>query len=689
MDSRGQAKTMHPPPTSRAADRPLVLVALFAWLLAWTVYAFIRYAGILRGAPLPFPYWAQALASADAATIGLQALRILAVGAIAFLGARFGRLLLAPFAGPSDDAGFRSVAGAGLGLGALAFLVAGLLLAREATRTGLGVLLIAFAVVPLLASRRPRSRELEATGGAPPACERGLLIWIVPALAALAVHLSLALTPPVEVDELVYHLSAAKQYAAAGAFVEIPALFHAYLPFQTEMLFTLALGLADDVVAKLLQSFFWALTAVAIYRMARTAASRHAAIASALAFISMPLVIKCGAAAYVDVSFTLYALGAVWAAAALPDRADARRFYLATLLAGMAIATKWFGVNVLAIVVAFELWSWLAAGRARPAAELGRLAAGGLLAALPVAPYLVRNLAWTGNPFYPFGDGIFHVGAFAPGGWDSFKILQASWLCPTWSDFIFPWLGPVVLFVLPLAVLGALADRHARRWALAAVVYAVLAAIQIPADRFFLPAFALLAAAAAVGVSALASRPARVAVLAWFFAAASANACLTGFTHADRLPVALNRHFSEEFLGRYVDHYPALKWINEHYRPGEKYFLLGSASYYYVDAPYIPGYTHMARVINYRDIRSADDFAARLGQLGVTHLLVTGRYKKAEEFDARIRKALGLPDDARTFDRDYLDAVRSLLASDRVTLAQSFDKLGFILKLAPGGAPAP
>jgi hypothetical protein len=208
-------------------------------------------------------------------------------------------------------------------------------------------------------------------------------------------------------DTLSYHLHVPATWAHDRRISIVPAVFgdpsSAYAPSNLELVFTLLLmrpaySAALGVVG---QAPFAALAAAAIVAGVREAGGRRApALAAALAFLLIPEVWGQIGTAMTDLGLAAFLLAALpfarrlWRAAR-PDRRDL--FPFATAI-GLAIGTKYAGATL-----ALPLGVLGAAALARPGRRV-RLTDAALAATVAIATggfWYLRNLAVTGNPFYP------------------------------------------------------------------------------------------------------------------------------------------------------------------------------------------------------------------------------------------------------------------------------------------------
>lgn len=232
-------------------------------------------------------------------------------------------------------------------------------------------------------------------------------------------------------DVMAYHLQIPREWYEAGRISPLGHNVYCFFPFHMEMHYLLAMHLrggpwAGMYLAQWMSLAHMTLAVAAVYGLARSAVGadpaapargRAAAVAAAVLAASVPWLAMLGCVAYVEGGLLLYAtLALAWMLHAL--RGGRRRcFAVAGLMAGLACGTKYTAVPmVLALVplavAGCEAARRLRVGRARAGARTltradgaARLAAGLgiflLAGAAAMAPWLVRNAVWTGNPVFP------------------------------------------------------------------------------------------------------------------------------------------------------------------------------------------------------------------------------------------------------------------------------------------------
>lgn len=150
----------------------------------------------------------------------------------------------------------------------------------------------------------------------------------------------------------------------------------------------------------------------------RSVSAPDAPIIAAVIFATLPWTAMLGSIAYNEPLLLLgTALCAAWAPLA-PSR-DWRAALLAGLFVGLGVAGKYPAVPMLGVAggVALVLGMPWRSGAKRCAVVLIAFGGGALVFSLP---WLLRNFAWTGNPFFPLATGLFG------GGWDGALIERWS-----------------------------------------------------------------------------------------------------------------------------------------------------------------------------------------------------------------------------------------------------------------------
>jgi len=267
----------------------------------------------------------------------------------------------------------------------------------------LGVLFVAALAIAVVAWRRP-PRAPTARDPLSPA-ELGLAAALVAAVAIptwLGWHRTTFLY-----DTLSYHLHVPMTWARDERLSIVPAVFgdpsSAYAPSNLELVYALLLARPNHSAALAVvgQAPFAALAAAAIVAAVRESGGRRVpALAAALAFLLIPEVWGQIGTAMTDLGLAAFLLASLpfarrlWAAPR-PDRRDLLAFATAI---GLAVGTKYAGATLAVPFVAVGVAALVRPGR-RVAVRDAALAV--VVAIATGGFWYVRNVAVTGNPFYP------------------------------------------------------------------------------------------------------------------------------------------------------------------------------------------------------------------------------------------------------------------------------------------------
>ncbi len=251
----------------------------------------------------------------------------------------------------------------------------------------------------------------------------GFEYWLAAiVLLVFAANFLAAFAPPLDYDELEYHLAAPAQYLGAGRVFFIADNVYANFPENCEMLYLISMVLSGGTIAgaytsKLVNVLLGVLAAVTVWRVGIGLFSRRVgAIAGAILY-SAPWVAVVTQKAYVEASVLFYVTLVLLAAARYWCAGRGRRRWeevvLVGVFCGLAAGTKYPAVLFVAVpAVVFIILANLPEPR--------RLVKHGVICVLfmvaAFGPWLFKNFAYTGNPTYPL---LYRV--FDGRNWDEFR----------------------------------------------------------------------------------------------------------------------------------------------------------------------------------------------------------------------------------------------------------------------------
>jgi hypothetical protein len=336
------------------------------------------------------------------------------------------------------------------------------------------------------------------------------------AIAAVAgVHLMVALLPELGIDALAMHLFISSQLSVHNAWdFDVTAYVWAAMPLLVDWIYSYGYLLAGESAARLINVVFILLVAQMVHQLARWAgASPAAALWVALLFLSMPLTFAVSSSLFVESVWSAFLVGGLLVLARAATRPEGSRsdLPLAGLLLGMGLAAK---AVTIALLPAYLLF---VAPRARrllwpPGAQRVPLALV-LFLALGAIPYAIAY--WkTGNPVFPFFNGVFRSPFWPPSNFESASIFgkgltaeffyAATFQSERFIEGTSGTVGFQWVALLPASLAFLVLGWRKRGLALALFAVAGIAAAfqSVSYLRYVFPCFVVLFAALAAGAPA-------------------------------------------------------------------------------------------------------------------------------------------------------------------------------------------
>ena len=436
--------------------------------------------------------------------------------------------------------------------------------------------------------------------------------------AVFLVPLAYAALPPTFYDSLVYHLGIPNLYLQSGGFVPTPHFVYAntFIYYEISLVPAVFLG---DLVPRL---FHFLLGTVFVLAVADEAAEHWGVRKKAhlvLVLASLPMTLFLLVTCKNDLAGALF----IFLAIVRFRRGD---WKLSALFWGFAVGIKYFNLLPLAafLIVAFKPWK---------RDDLKKIVLTALIVVLAVSPLLVKNLRFTGNPFFPFMHG-----AFPSAAWDAdrFQRLQddVGRIVRTPADILrLPYslsffnhgygglVGPVFLVFLPFLLLGPVADR---RWLVWALLVLAAAPFFTASLRFVFIVFVLLAVFAVRAYEAAGGR-----LLRGLFYTLLAVNFIMGFAMLEKFYQAHSAwsgaYSPEQYRGQFFPAYPVFAYINRNTPPRARVLLAGEARNFYLKRPY-----QLSSALDYCLLkkylaasRDAGGFVAAMKRDGFSYLVVS------------------------------------------------------------------
>jgi hypothetical protein len=514
----------------------------------------------------------------------------------AFLALMFGRRRLGGWT--------RFVVAFGLGMGLISLTVLALGLSGRLTphsaNTTAAVVAGAWLILRLITiSRRTETAMNPTDPSVTPGWKTRLLLLLVMAIFSLT-SLCSAWLPTTDYDALGYHLLAPREWFEAGRIHFLPHNVYASFPFLTEMFHLLGMTVIRDwfaggLVGQIVLWSFGPMGALAVGLLASRLFGSPTGWAAATIYLTTPWTFRLSAIPYVEGASLFF--GTIALLAMIGAR-DVRQFLIVGAAVGCAASCKYTSLIMigvpLGIAVAWTSW------KVRSVRPLVGFVIG---MTLFFGPWLVRNIAWTGNPVYPLAYSVFDGFNWTPEKAAKFAAGHRS------TDFSLPallryfaeipvhsdWQSGLVFALAPLTLALCLFLRRSKRshctavWSLAALIGWQFVAFWVMThrlDRFWLPLLPFACVLAGAGWSAIPPmgrawivNPLAAVVLLYNFSYCTTRYCALNDYTADLME---HRRFSKGTASK------AVMFADESGRipPRATVLYVGFAGVYYSEHPF-------------------------------------------------------------------------------------------------------
>ncbi len=461
----------------------------------------------------------------------------------------------------------------------------------------------------------------------------------------LLMSLAAAFAPPTFYDSLVYHLACPGSYIQQHKIIYFPYNLLSNFPQNLEMLYTMALLLCDDIVANLIHFSFAIMLILGIYSFCRRYfQNKQMNFLSILVFFSTPSIMLLAGGTYIDLGLTFFVFMSVYA---LINWWQSNRYFwfiISAVFNGLALTTKYTGIISLFILTVFVLWKLIMKDKNRNFANILRHFVIYLfLPCLILLPWLIKNFAYTGNPFFPFLCRVFkgnnlnvelaenyinHVHQHGFSVRNVFDLFALPWKM-TMQGIAFGggfdiW-GPLFLFFLPFLFFLKRNVKIIKYLKLYVFLYFCIWILTGKVLRFLLvilPQLSILIAYCFIHLEKK-GRGWKLIRLVLVISVAG-NFFLFGYlqTVVDPFPVALGMETREEYLKNKLDYYKGVKFINNNLPEEVKVLFVGETRGYYCERQYIAATVFdlnpIVEAANNSD--NAEEMLEKLRQFGITHI---------------------------------------------------------------------
>jgi hypothetical protein len=322
-----------------------------------------------------------------------------------------------------------------------------------------------------------------------------------------------AFAPTTTWDPLDYHYVMPREWFNHGGFVNLPKLMYSNFPASVELIWLTGMALYGEIVANLMTWWFGGLLGMTLLLIGKKYFNSIAGWIGLALFLSLPIVfteeIPGGV---IDLAVFTFNLLCVYFAVRYSEDRNRENLILTILFASNGLSMKHSSLLSLVFAVLIIFYSFIK----KKETSRGILTSILVLSVSFVLPLLwyIKSYIYTGNPVYPFLEGVFH-----PGAKHSIDILY--WSNPNFtrnlSDLLTYWysvitdvsmvqfrfrlINGIYLGLLPLVIWAIRKPGWHRAFISYAFFMIILLMYQAPGEpRYQLAAWALMGIACVYGL---------------------------------------------------------------------------------------------------------------------------------------------------------------------------------------------
>lgn len=426
-----------------------------------------------------------------------------------------------------------------------------------------------------------------------------------------------AALPPSFYDSLVYHLGIPNLYLQSGGFIPTPHFVFAntFIYYEISLIPAVYLG---DLVPRLFHFLLGSIFVLAVADEAVEHWGVKKKLPLILALVSLPMTLFLLVTCKNDMAGAIF----IFLAVMRFRRGD---WKLSALFWGFAVGCKYSNLVPLALFVLLAFKPWRKA-------DLKKLLFMGLIVLLAVSPLLIKNFHFTGNPVFPFLNGIFPSANWDDGLFRGFQkevgvivhspadVLRLPYDLSFFNHGYGGLVGPLFLAFLPFLLLGPVADK---KWLLWSLLVLAATPFYTSSLRYAYIVFVVLAIFAVRAYEAAGGW-----VLKAVFCLLVALNFVMGFAMLEKFYQAhslLSGTYSpEQYREHFFPTYPAYAYVNRQAPPGAKALVVGEARSFYLKRPYQLSSAHDPSIVKkyLGAARDANDFVAAVRADGFSYLII-------------------------------------------------------------------
>ena len=433
------------------------------------------------------------------------------------------------------------------------------------------------------------------------------LIFII--LLFFILNFICSLTPETFYDSLLYHLGVPSFYLLNHKIVNVPNNIFSNFPQNIEMIYLISLSLNNEILAKLINLTIGVLTLLLVYFFVKKNINQRTALVSICIFYSIPMISTNQVNTQIDVGLTFYVILSLFSLLNWINSNFKNRYYLilSGLFSGFSLGSKYSSIFFFVPLIIIVVTS-MVLRKFRKEKIIKNLLIFIIFSLVFVLPWLIKNLLFNKNPFYPYFSNMVNLSQLLEE--------QRGIVFNNLSDFVkFPWtltmqgmfgssnLGPFLLLSLPLFLLPIF-KLTSQKWIINYLLASFILSLFIWLSltrivRFFIPGILILCIVFSYYIYRIKnidkSNFVNISVYIVLFITALMNFIWVSnlhFRNLDPLSINLGIKSKAEYLSTsrpsYPNpSYPVIEFINNNLSKDSKILFVGETRGYYCNRFFI------------------------------------------------------------------------------------------------------
>lgn len=212
-------------------------------------------------------------------------------------------------------------------------------------------------------------------------------------------------SPSISWDGATYHLTIPKLYLEEGGIHYIPKNIYSNMPILIELIYTFALILDGNILAKLIHYSFGFFIVLGIFTFCKRFFSKEIGNIASFIFIVNPIIAFEMTVEYIELGLAFFSYFSIYIFFLWREYKDKKLLILLGIFTGFALGCKYSAFFILIFISASIISHlWILKNKKEIMVSLFIFL---IFSIVVFSPFLIKNLIFTGNPVYPFFYKIF------------------------------------------------------------------------------------------------------------------------------------------------------------------------------------------------------------------------------------------------------------------------------------------